>query len=52
LEYDPHPHIAARQAHGVHTIRRELSGFNGWLALTITNGVGTMWCAYALPSWP
>ncbi len=47
MEYDPHPHIAARKEHGVHTIRRELSGFNGWLALTITNGVGTMWCAYA-----
>lgn len=43
----PHPHIAERQAHGVHTIARELTGFNGWLALKITNSVGTMWCAYA-----
>ncbi len=43
----PHPQLAARKAHGVHTIERELSGFNGWLALKITNSVGTMWCAYA-----
>jgi hypothetical protein len=47
MEHIPNPHIAARKAHGVHTIRRELSGFNGWLALKITNSVGTMWCAYA-----
>ncbi len=41
-------HIARRKEHGVHTIAKELhSGFNGWLALTITNAVGTMWCAYA-----
>ena len=23
------------------------AGFNSWLALKITSGVGTMWCAYA-----
>jgi hypothetical protein len=23
------------------------TGFNSWLALKITSGVGTMWCAYA-----
>ena len=41
-------HIARRKEHGVHTIAKELhNGFNGWLALTITNAVGTMWCAYA-----
>ncbi len=38
--------LRARQEHGVHTIARELSGFNGWFAVKITNGVGTMWCAY------
>ena len=43
----PHPRIAERKAHGVHTTRREHTGFNGWLALKITNSVGTMWCAYA-----
>jgi len=42
----PHPQIAARKAHGVHTTKAEHTGFNGWLALQITNGVGTMWCAY------
>jgi ABC-type nickel/cobalt efflux system permease component RcnA len=45
--HTPHPHIAARKAHGVHTTKAEQGGFNGWLALMITNGVGTMWCAYA-----
>ena len=45
--HTPHPHIAERKAHGVHTIARERQGFNGWLALKITNSVGTMWCAYA-----
>ncbi|MDB5479046.1 MAG: hypothetical protein JWO83_99 [Caulobacteraceae bacterium] len=47
MNHTPHPQIAARKAHGVHTVRRELTGFNGWLALKITNSVGTMWCAYA-----
>jgi hypothetical protein len=42
-----HQQLEARKQHGVHTTARELEGFNGWLALTITNGVGTMWCAYA-----
>src|ERR1700677_4234941 len=39
--------IHARKAHGVHTIAKEHVGFNGWLAVKITNPVGTMWCAYA-----
>lgn len=43
----PHPHIAWRKQQGVATTDRELGGFNGWLAVTITNMVGTMWCAYA-----
>ena len=47
MEHTPHPRIAARKAHGVHTIAKEHSGFNGWLALKITNSVGTLWCAYA-----
>jgi ABC-type nickel/cobalt efflux system permease component RcnA len=47
MEHSPHAHIEARKAQGVHTIARELTGFNGWLALKITNSVGTMWCAYA-----
>ena len=47
MTHTPHARIAARKAHGVHTTLREHTGFNGWLALQITNGVGTMWCAYA-----
>ncbi|MDE2435405.1 MAG: hypothetical protein KGM49_04000 [Sphingomonadales bacterium] len=39
--------LQARAAEGTHTIAREVSGFNGWLAVTITKAVGTMWCAYA-----
>jgi hypothetical protein len=41
-----HPQIARRKEHGVHTTAREHTGFNGWLAVTITNLVATMWCAY------
>jgi ABC-type nickel/cobalt efflux system permease component RcnA len=39
--------IEARKKHGVHTTAKEHVGFNGWLAVKITNLVGTMWCAYA-----
>jgi hypothetical protein len=42
----PHARIVERNKYGVHTISRELSGFNGKFAVLITNGVGTMWCAY------
>ena len=45
--YKPHPHIEARKKAGVHTTANERTGFNGWLAVKITNGVATMWCAYA-----
>jgi hypothetical protein len=43
----PHPHIAFRKKQDVPTIAKEHSGFNGWLAVKITNIVATMWCAYA-----
>lgn len=39
--------LERRKTYGVHTIEREITGFNGWLAINITNIVGTMWCAYA-----
>ena len=39
-------HLAERH-HAPHTVAAEHAGFNGWLAVTITNLVGTMWCAYA-----
>lgn len=47
MHQDVHTRLAERRSHGVHTIAREISGFNGWLAVRITNIVGTMWCAYA-----
>ena len=47
MEHSDHPHIARRKQAGVATTARERTGFNGWLAVTITNLVGTMWCAYA-----
>ncbi|HEY3889251.1 MAG TPA: hypothetical protein VGL73_11805 [Caulobacteraceae bacterium] len=47
MEHASHPHIETRKKHGVHTIAKEHTGFNGWLAVNITNLVGTMWCAYA-----
>lgn len=47
MDFKPHPQIERRKEHGVHTTAREHNGFNGWLAVKITNAVGTMWCAYA-----
>lgn len=51
--YIPHPHIHARQQQGPVKVADHLpagSGvarFNKRLAVSITDGVGTMWCAYA-----
>ena len=45
LEHVPHPHIERRKKF----LKREHGegrSFNRWLAVTITNMVGTMWCAY------
>lgn len=44
LEHVPHPHIEERKAF----LRQRASSqsFNNWLAVKITNVVGTMWCAY------
>src|SRR5437870_1671709 len=47
MQYVSHPQIELRKKYGVHTISKELSGFNGWLAVNIINTVGTMRCAYA-----
>jgi hypothetical protein len=43
----PHPHLSWRKQQQVPTIANEHTGFNGWLAVKITNVVATMWCAYA-----
>jgi hypothetical protein len=43
----PHPYISLRKQQDVPTTAKEHTGFNGWLAVKITNLVATMWCAYA-----
>ncbi len=43
----PHARLVERKKHGPHTVAKEHQGFNGWLAVHITNTVATMWCAYA-----
>jgi len=47
MKHTPHPQIARRKAQGVATTAKEHTGFNGWLAVKITDSVATMWCAYA-----
>ena len=42
----PHPRIEERAKSGPHLTTQEHLGFNGRLALLITNLVSTMWCAY------
>ena len=43
----PHPQIFRRRSVPPAQTRHEHPrGFNGWLAVTITKGVATMWCAY------
>jgi hypothetical protein len=46
-EHTPNPRIAERAKAGPHLTKHEHTGFNGWIAMIITNAVGTMWCAYA-----
>jgi len=51
-QYVPHPHIAARKKLKPATVSGMLprgnaaQRFNAFLAVKITDGVGTMWCAY------
>src|SRR5579864_9650943 len=46
MEHTPHPRIEERLNDGPHLVEHEHIGFNGRLAIFITNAVGTMWCAY------
>ena len=47
-DHIPHPHLEKRkQLMEQHEKRRHPADFNNWLAVKITNVVGTMWCAYA-----
>jgi hypothetical protein len=44
--HTPHPRIAERAKSGARLTTDEHVGFNGRLAMLVTNLVGTMWCAY------
>ena len=50
--YSPHPHIEARKKKAPKPLppepptRSAVTRFNDFLAVKITNSVGTMWCAY------
>ena len=52
FDFVPHPRIAQRKKVAPIKVADQLprtgpvSRFNTWLALKITTGVGTMWCAY------
>jgi hypothetical protein len=47
VEHTPNPRLAERAKAGPHLRKDEHVGFNGRVAILITNSVGTMWCAYA-----
>jgi uncharacterized membrane protein len=47
----PHPHIARRKHGQAATTANEHVGFNGWLAMAITHGFGSMWAFYVLVLW-
>ncbi|MFM5916202.1 MAG: hypothetical protein ACKOOL_01575 [Novosphingobium sp.] len=44
--HTPHPRIERRRKEHEDAAKK-VSNFNGWLAVKITDIVGTMWCAYA-----
>ncbi len=44
--HTPNPRIEERAESGPHLTVHERVGFNGRVALLITDSVGTMWCAY------
>lgn len=48
FEHVPHPQLLRRQRGEVRPpkVGDEHVGLNGRIALALTNGVGTMWCAY------
>jgi hypothetical protein len=53
FEHDPSPRIEERRGTSPVVVADQLprtgaaTRFNSWLAVKITTGVGTMWCAYA-----
>ena len=49
FKHEPHPHLPRRMRGEVRPpkVSDEHIGFNGKIAVALTNGVDTMWCAYA-----
>ena len=49
FKHEPHPHLLRRKRGEVRPpkVSDEHVGLNGKIALALTTGVGTMWCAYA-----
>jgi len=47
FDHRPHPRILERTKAGPPKVADEHVGLNGKIALALTAGVGTMWCAYA-----
>lgn len=45
-KYQAHPYVT-HPKESRKKDRKGITKFNYWIALKITNGVGTMWCAYA-----
>jgi hypothetical protein len=46
MEHHPNPYLEFRKQF-LRPLQKRESRFNDWLAISITNIVGTMWCAYA-----
>ena len=47
LDHIPHPHLHRRKKiMEQHEAAKKPTNFNNWLAVKITDVVGTMWCAY------
>jgi hypothetical protein len=46
MEHAPDPYLEFRKEY-LRPLEKRESHFNDWLAVKITNVVGTMWCAYA-----
>ena len=49
--HTPHPHIARRKIQRAALTSDEHVGFNGWLAVGISKGFGSMWAFYVLIFW-
>ena len=46
MDHAPNPYLEFRKRY-LRPLEKRETRFNDWLAVTITNIVGTMWCAYA-----